>query len=164
MVFVPPFPGSQMMNVELTPYFDRLSPSMFTLLRGDFRDHQFVSRLAAHEVMRVGPVASRVPSGFENSLLQYLVVKNISRQDPVIVTLQLNDYPINLTRVNVPAGCIMVLRDVNYGAYIPDIACAAGSAEVEVMMFAYTTCEMIGGETIQWMPGEFTWPALVQPQ
>jgi hypothetical protein len=58
----------------------------------------------------------------------------------------------------------MVLRDVNYGSYIPDIACAASPTEVEVMMFAYTTAEMIGGETIQWMPGEFTWPAQVLPQ
>jgi len=158
------FPGSQLMTVELTPYFDRLSESMCRIMRGDLRDHQFSSRLAAHEVMRVGPVASRIPSGFWNSLLQYLIVKNASTQDPIVVTLQLNDYPAHTTRVSIPPDGIMVLRDVNYASYIPDIACAAGSAEVEVMLFAYTTAETIGGEYIQWMPGEFTWPFDGSPQ
>jgi hypothetical protein len=151
------FPGTQTMNVELTPYFDRLSPSMAAIMRGDFRDHQFTSKLASHEVLRVGPVASRISSGYENSLLQYLIVKNLSQDDAVIVTLQLNEYPADLTRISIPPGGIAALRDVNYGAYVPDIACAAGAAEVEVLFFAYTTASQFRGEYLQFSPAELTW-------
>ncbi len=153
----PAFPGTQLMNVELFPYFDRLTPSMAKIMRGDLRDHQFLSRLAAHEVLRVNAVGSRIASGYYNSLLQYLVIKNKSLADHIRVTVQFQDYPADLTELNVPPGVVLVVRNVNYASYVPLIQCLTGDAEVEVMFFAYTTAESKRGDFLHVMPGETTW-------
>jgi hypothetical protein len=151
--------GSEVVSVVLGPRFQRLDSNLSRISRGDLIDHTFLTKIYNHEILTVDSTGSRVSSSYGLALLEYLIVKNNSSTESVNVRLWMNDHPAAISDITVPPGVPMVLRNVNYGQYVPLISSNSpiATAEVEVFFFAAEDCSPFNFEYIQFMPAELTW-------